>query len=206
VPTPQEIALMHSIREKFNAEIQEATEGTLIQPEFMAALIANESNGDPTKKRFEKNVLLQLWEVAMGRTAAFGSIRRLDLLGAISSIITTGSTTGREIVLLSLQGLDNLATSWGLTQIMGYESIALGFPVADLQIPGDSLHQTQRMLSDFAAEFKLNPQADYAQLFDCWNTGRPHAATADPQYIVNATSRMQIYRDLPPLPPQAISA
>jgi hypothetical protein len=200
---------MHSIREKFNAEIQEATEGTLIQPEFMAALIANESNGDPTKKRFEKNVLLQLWEVVQGRTGAFGSIRRTDVLQAITDKplqMNTGLGTAADQIMRAMRELDNLATSWGLTQIMGYESIALGFPVADLQIPGDSLHQTQRMLSNFAAEFKLNPQADFAQLFDCWNTGRPHAATADPQYIVNATSRMQIYRDLPPLPPQAISA
>jgi hypothetical protein len=215
VPIPQEIALMHSIREKFNAEIQEATAGTLIVPEFMAALIANESNGDPTKKRFEKNVLLQLWEVSQGRAAAFGSIRRENLmLSVVPHPIPDAGTGGpageawrsMSVVSNALQNLDSLATSWGLTQIMGYESIALGFPVADLQIPGDSLHQTQRMLSDFAAEFKLNPQADFAQLFDCWNTGRPHAATADPQYIVNATSRMQIYRDLPPLPPQAISA
>jgi hypothetical protein len=200
----QEILLMHSIREKFFADIQEATEGTLISPDFLAALIANETGGNPTKKRFEKNVLCQLWEVLTGRRTAFGSISRLDLIAKV--IAEAQAQPQHAWPGATISAIDSLATSWGLTQIMGYQSIALNFSVADLQIPGESLHQTQRMLAQFAAEFKLNPQADYAQLFHCWNTGRAAATTMDPAYTENGLARMQIYRDLPPLAPQAISA
>lgn len=203
MPTATEILLMHSIREKFSADIREAAAGTLIPPEFLAALIANETGGNPLKKRFEKNVLLELWEVIQGRAQKFGSIDRDDLLDAIApnalgvgaSIITTAP--------YSMKNLDALATSWGLTQIMGYQSIPLGFKVGDLQLPAESLHHTQKILMDFVSEFKLNPQNNADRLFDCWNTGRPAGKPFDPQYVADGVARMQIYRDLPP---QAISA
>jgi hypothetical protein len=202
VPEATEILLMHSIREKFSADIHEAAAGTLIPPEFLAALVANETGGDPTKKRFEKNVLLELWEVIQGRAPKFGSISGADLLRAVTWIPTTAGSQG-AIVMVSMRSLDALATSWGLTQIMGYQSIPLGFQVEDLHNPAESLHHSQRILMDFVSEFKINPATDAEKLFHCWNTGRPAATTMDPSYAANGLARMEIYRDLPP---QAISA
>jgi len=52
-------------------------------------------------------------------------------------------------------------------------------------------------LADFAARNTLDLTRDFSQLFDCWNTGRPHAPTADPQYIPNGLRRMELYKALP---------
>jgi hypothetical protein len=202
VPPIQEIDLMRSIREKYFADIQEAAAGTLIPPEFLAALVANETGGDPSKKRFEKTVLLELWEVIQGRAPKFGSISGADLLRAVTWIPTTAASQG-AIVMVSMRSLDALATSWGLTQIMGYQSIPLGFQVEDLHNPAECLHHTQRILMDFVSEFKFNPKTDAEKLFDCWNTGRPTGKPFDPNYVADGVARMEIYRDLPP---QAISA
>ncbi len=182
-----ETALMKSIREKFGTVIDAICSTSSVQPGFMAALIANESGGDPEKTRFEKNVLLQLWEVEMGRKATFGSIGRADL--------RRGTTDPYRF-------LDNLATSWGLTQIMGYESIPFSVTVDKLQEPATSLRITSRMLADFAGRSQLDFAKDSIELFDCWNTGRPHATTADPEYIPNGLRRMTLYAQVsvPQLP------
>jgi hypothetical protein len=196
--SPQEIALMQSIRNKYHTEIEQACDGTGIPPEFIAALIANESGGDPTKKRSEKNVLAQLWEVLMGRSAAFGSIGRADI-----ALWLPDSSPFRS----NLQTIDDFATSWGLTQIMGYEIIPWGIVIAGLQTVPTSLRYTTKMLLDFAKRDSLSFSLNQSELFDCWNSGRPHAPTADPNYIPNGLARLALYRDLGEEPPdKAISA
>jgi hypothetical protein len=184
--TDPNIALMTSIRAKWGAAIEAACAASSVKPEFLAALIANESGGNPDAKRFEKNVLTQLWEVLQGRQAAFGSIGRGDLQTAIAA--------SNSLAMLS--AIDDLATSWGLTQIMGYEVIALGVPITSLQSGAPSLPIACRMLADFAKRFDLDPASNFSELFDCWNTGRPHSPTADPNYIPNGLARAQIYLDL----------
>jgi hypothetical protein len=212
----QEEKLMQSIREKWRAEIDRAIAATAIPSEFLAALIANETGGDPTKKRFEKNVLLELWEVLIGRSAHFGSIGRDDLESIAVSAAASDASSNLWFPV-SCKAIDALATSWGLTQIMGYETIALGVPLFALQQPSSSLQLTCRMLADFAKGKKIDLKLAgvtgglsgecSSELFDCWNTGRPHAPTADPLYIPNGLVRMAIYRDLgEEPPPQAISA
>lgn len=172
---------MKSIHEKFGTVISSVCGTQNVDPAFVAALTANETGGNPNKTRFEKNVLLQLWEVEMGRKATFGSIGRADLAAG------GGADPFRF--------LDNLATSWGLTQIMGYESIPFGVSIAQLQDPAAGLRITCRMLNDFSARFGILPK-DFSSLFDCWNTGRPHASTADPEYIPNGLRRMSLYAQI----------
>src|SRR5580704_5841783 len=101
---------MHSIREKCGAAIDREVMSTGIDPAFLAALIANESGGDSTKKRFEKNVLLQIWEVLQGRTAHFGSIGGQDLYDFAVYASTANPTTNRWIVS-ACHAIDALATS-----------------------------------------------------------------------------------------------
>ena len=184
------IALMTGIHAKLGATIAEACKMSSAQPDFLAALIANESGGDSNAKRFERGVLDSLWAVLMGRTANFGSIGLQDISRYIRPPLEPVSD-GHEF-----KRLDSLATSWGVTQIMGYEGIALGFDVAALTDPARALGYTCRMLADFAHRFDLDLGKDYADLFTCWNTGRPHAQTADPNYVANGLARAQIYRHL----------
>lgn len=202
----QEIALMKSIQEKFGATIADTCRlAGGLQESFLAALIANESGGDPLAKRFEIGVLHSLWEVLQNRKSAYGSIGREAILFylAPSSIeIPRDVSALTNFLMDALRAIDALATSWGLTQIMGYEILDQrltgpnGLHPAVMETPGVSLRYTAIMLAQFASRNGLDLGKDFQQLFDCWNTGRPHAPTADPEYIPKGLARMKIYEGL----------
>lgn len=209
MPVKLEVALMQSIREKYHAIIEAICgapiliSGALpavppgVKPEFLAALIAGESGGNPDAKRFEGGVLVSLWQVLQGRKAHFGSIGAQDLRLHLLSGETPHVVGGVPAEVDSALGrLDELATSWGLTQIMGYESIAFGVPVPSLMSPVSGLQITCRMLAQFAQRKQLDLGKSFPELFDCWNTGRPHAPTADPAYIPRGLARLDLYREL----------
>ena len=200
---------MQNIRAQWGDAIVMACAASSVPPSFLAALIANESGGNAGAHRFEKGVLDSLWEVLLGRAAAYGSLQRDDLLRfMLSPYSQNGAAPGPgpatalvAVVTGSMLRLDGLATSYGLTQVMGYEAIAFhldGF--ARLADPAGELPITLNMLADFARRFGLDLSASSSaaagELFDCWNSGRPHAPTADPQYIPNGLARMQIYQQL----------
>ena len=193
--------LMTRIQAQHGAEIADACKSSSVPEAFLAALIANESGGDPNAKRFERNVLASLWEVLEGHKAAYGSLGAQDLRVHILPGETTATVGGFAAQLDSaLNRLDELATSWGLTQIMGYETIVFGVPIGGLVAPPSSLRISLRMLAFFGSGAGVDLTKGFAELFDCWNTGRPHRPTADPQYIPNGLARMQIYQALAPLP------
>jgi hypothetical protein len=204
----ENLALMTRIHDKWAISIADACRTSSVPEPFLAALVANETGGDPYGKRFEHGVLASLWEVLQGRKAAYGSIHRDDVVHYIapaSAIVGSLPPSGfASAVTASLQRLDSLASSWGLTQIMGYEAIVFGVTVSDLQVPAYGLKTTLRMLGEFAERYQLDLAKDFSQLLDCWNSGRPHSPTADPAYIPKGLQRMQIYQEL--LPPKAMSA
>lgn len=192
---------MTSIRDKFHDDIAAACRGTSIPPEFLAALVANESGGDVDARRFESAVLLQIWEVLNDRAEHFGSLMRSDFVSRFPT----------AVVASAIGTVDAWASSWGLTQIMGYEIIpmqlTLGLSLADLKTPVGNLRGSIWMLLEFVRRFAIDPaKGEFDQLFDCWNTGRAHARTHDPLYVPNGLARLAIYRDLGEEPPRAISA
>lgn len=197
-----ELALMESIHAKYSAEIEIACRNTAIAPAFVAALIANESGGNLDARRFEKNVLAALWEVLLGRKATYGSISRDDLLGYLPAGLLSAASAARlfsggpGLLTPVLQRFDDLASSHGLTQIMGYEVFdfsAISPTIDKLHTAEGCLQMTILMLQKFVIRWALDPASDFSQLFDAWNTGRPHAPTADPQYIPNGLRRMALY-------------
>lgn len=209
--TDANTALMQKIRGEWGDTIVLACASSSVPPSFVAALVANESGGDASAKRFEKGVLDSLWEVLLGRAPSYGSLKRDDLLRFLcpppiaftSGDVTVASFTsgGPPELPDSMQRLDGLATSFGLTQVMGYEAIAFHLDgVQRLADPAGELPITLRMLADFASRFGLDLSASSdaaaGELFDCWNSGRPHAPTADPQYIPRGLARMKIYAEL----------
>ncbi len=205
-------ALMQTILTRWGAAIHSACQLSSVPEAFLAALIANESGGDPHAKRYERNVLASLWDVLQGRAAAYGSIGRNDVLTYITapdSVAPDVPGSGFPAQLSrALLELDGLATSWGLTQVMGYEAIHFGSRNFWLnpENPAVSLALSLRMLAEFSERYQLDLAKDFSQMFDCWNTGRPHSPTADPQYIPNGLARLQIYQGLLEEPPKAMSA
>lgn len=202
------LELMTRIRDKWGSSIADACKASTIPEPFLAALVANETGGDPYGKRFEQGVLADLWEVLQGRKAHFGSIGRDQIVNYVTAATPgSGSLTGVGFIAQfsgALQRLDSLASSWGLTQIMGYEALVFSVTVSDLQVTAFGLRTSLRMLGQFASRFNLDLANDFSEMFDCWNSGRPHARTADPNYIPNGLARLQIYQSL--LPPKAMSA
>lgn len=198
--------LMQRIRDHYGALLIHVCRDTSVAPAFLAALIANESGGDEREKRFEQRVLVSLWEVLLGRTPAYGSIQRSELFSIVDPSLTDPSRRIPPDVPTTLQRLDSLATSWGLTQIMGYNTYPLwehaGWrAIEQLQTAPGNLEFAIVLLSSFAKRFQLDPARDFSPLFACWNTGRPDPTkTFDPHYCTNAVQRMELYSSLPAPP------
>lgn len=202
---PQNIALMKSIRDQYGAAINAACQGCAVPPGLLAALIANESGGNIDAKRFEKNVLASLWEVLLGRKAAYGSIRNADLFLFILPRgyprDSSDAAAATAVVSYSLQQLDGLATSWGLTQMMGYHvmdhAAPAGTTLDKLRDPVANLNLAVVLLAEFAKQFALDLANDPKDLLNCWNSGHPAGdpkhPTFDPNYVANGLARMQLY-------------
>ena len=192
--------LMQAIKTRWGALLDSAAQTTSVPESFLAALVANESGGNPDAKRFEPAVFAALAEVLLGRKAAYGSLGGIDIRRfVLPAEVASGMATidaGKCIEVV--ERLESLATSWGLLQVMGYEAIPfhLGGPGA-LQSPASEMPIALKMLAQFASHNGLDLGKDFAELFDCWNTGRPHAPTADPQYIPKGLARKTIYEGLP---------
>ncbi len=213
-----------------------------VPPEFIAALIANESGGNPFAVRFEAGVYRHLLAVADGRSPRYGSLRAQDIEEEIHAASTEKFLTGSGIqeglqsvgasrdrgmpllpktrefhtrfltatfaveiprlrdrnvsTVTSARSdvLRELATSWGLTQIMGYHMVGrLGTP-ADLAKPEVNLSVAHELLAEFAEEYGLDPHSQFEELFRCWNSGRPRGQTADPEYVAKGLLRIGIYK------------
>jgi len=196
-----DLDLMKQVFVKANGgRIRVACRASSIPENFLAALVAGESGGDFNAKRFEPAVFTHLWEVCVGRKAAYGSIGGRDLLlyvmpKSVSELRSDGATTATisDAVTIAMQRLDSLATSWGLTQIMGYNVLEVGKTVDTLRDPDGNLNFAIAMLTRFAARFHLDVTKDFADLFRCWNTGQPDGKTFDPNYVINGLNRMAVW-------------
>lgn len=190
------LQLMEKIYAQHGAAIAEACKASAIPPAFVAALIANESGGNPDAKRFEKNVLADLWEVLLGRKANYGSISTRNIADHIERV--TSSLDNAD----SFVRLDRLASSWGLTQIMGYhvlDKTLVPVPALDpstMTAINMSLYYTVALLERFAKEFHIDERREFEKLFRCWNSGHPDGKTFDPEYVPNGLIRMKLYENL----------
>jgi hypothetical protein len=191
-----DLELMQQINEKYGPAIAAACDVSSVPPAFLAALIANESGGNENAKRIEHGVLASLWEVLLGRTAAYGSIKRLDLVAYVAGVTIPTINAPANLPSDAFQRLDALAASWGLTQIMGYHAIEFDVTIANLASPEGNLSLATHMLAKFAAQFQLDVTKDFEPLFRCWNGGHPTAATFDPQYVPHGLERMKLWATL----------
>jgi hypothetical protein len=101
-----------------------------------------------------------------------------------------------ELSRLADEALRELASSWGFVQIMGFHLIGRHGTVRDLLEPRFHYHLANQMLAEFAESYQLDLAREFAEMFRCWNTGRPDGRTADPAYVENGLRRMGIYREL----------
>ncbi|MGH9358205.1 MAG: hypothetical protein ACRD22_06620 [Terriglobia bacterium] len=201
---------MQRIYERFHRYMATAIATTDLPAAFLAALTANESGGSPDTSCFEPEIYERLKFVVTGQAAAFGSISLEDLVSAFDqnfqgrdqkfqtwlTVSRPGPEAARIITKSEEEDLRAFATSWGLTQIMGYHVIGSRIALRDLVDPGSNYRHAVNLLTGFARHFGLSFGRDWEALFRCWNTGRPQGKTFDPEYVSKGLRRMNLYRQL----------
>ncbi|HYA64553.1 MAG TPA: hypothetical protein VED66_15220 [Candidatus Sulfotelmatobacter sp.] len=190
--------------------IQEACRTSSVRGEFLGALTANESGGDPTAVRFEPSVYRHLKALAAGERTHYGGIGAEALCQELTEVLHPKTGEFHAVFLNSLfmagqaselsrladEALRELASSWGFVQIMGFHVIGRNGTVRDLREPRFHYRFANQLLAEFAEGYQLDIAREFAELFRCWNTGRPDGKTADPAYVENGLRRMEIYREL----------
>ena len=178
---------MNRIHQQWGPAITEACKYSSVPPEFLAALIAGESGGDPEAKRFEPGVFRKLCVVRAGLLREYAGITH-DFLASTEDMT-----------------LRDWATSWGLTQVMGYHTARRPGGVVILKDPANHLKFALGLLGEFVERFQLHPQLEFEEMFRCWNSGAPYddpktarveGRTHDPKYVARGLARMKIYYEL----------
>jgi hypothetical protein len=192
--------LMGQIYRHWHGPITAAISDSAVPASFVAALTANESGGDPAARAFEPGIFKELQAVLSGQEPRWGSLVAEDLRHAVATELEVQSGQSHAIQNSPVSGLSaqeealrQLATSWGLTQIMGYHIIHRGRTIQDLLNPLTHYRLAVELLEEFGKRFRLDLSADAEALFRTWNTGRPDGKTADPAYALRGIQRMRIY-------------
>lgn len=202
--------LVKRVYDRCHQQIVKAVATTSLPAGFLAGLVANESGGDPEASSFEPEIYQHLKAVASGKSVAFGSIVWENLFPTCQQNLDAASPACRErlaalasqdavtrsVTDLEEKALRELASSWGFTQIMGYQVIGHKAKVRDLLDPEFHFQFAVGLLSDFARRFRLRLFRDFEDLFRCWNTGRPDGKTFDPDYAAKGMRRMKLYQEL----------
>jgi len=199
---------MRKVHARCGEIIREAGKYSSVPPEFLAALIANESAANPHAARFEPAVYRHLKAVVEGKCPAYGGIRRESLDAEIEDMLHPKAAAFHGVYLnasftedyaASLAAspdaaLRDLATSWGFTQIMGYHLVRREGTVRDLLDPRFHFRLALELLAEFGARYELDLAREFDEMFRCWNTGQPYGETFHPDYVEKGRRRMDIYR------------
>ncbi len=150
-----------------------------IAPEYLAALCMLESGGrKPAGSRYEKHVYARLRLVKMGLKAQYEHVKPADL-----------SEAGDE-------ALQNLATSWGPFQLMGYKFLLYDVKIKDLR-ENNGTYWGVRWINEAYGKFLR--KGDYKNAFHYHNTGRTIPAngvskTHDPNYVKRGIELMAYFK------------
>jgi hypothetical protein len=202
--------LVERVFARCHGVISELCRYSSVPPEFLGALVANESGGNPQAMRFEPAVYRQLKALAEGKRPAYAGFSRQGLdeelaemlhpkADSFHQVFLTGAfrtAHARELAASHDEALRELATSWGLTQIMGYHLVGRKGTVRDLLEPHFHFRLALELLAQFAERYQLDLAREFAEMFRCWNTGQPYGQTFDPDYAEKGRRRMEIYREL----------
>ena len=164
-----------------------------IPQSFLAALTGNESYppGNIDSRRHEPAVLAKLVAVLLGQSKSYKGVTAGMLLLDVN---TTDTSTGYAIRMV--RRLQDAATSWGFTQIMGYHMLRWGKEICDLTDPAKHYGFTLRMLSECPEDCKVkfgvevDLSKDFEKMARWWNTGKPDGKTYHESYVPNIKRRM----------------
>lgn len=178
----QATALALQIYTRFGYKIHLACQGSGIDESFVAGFIGVEAGKDKSgivenATRFERHVFEKLRALRDGLRGSYQSIRRAAIADA------------------SDDALRALATSYGLTQIMGWHVINnLKCSVGELRDSEKHLLYTIQLLKLSSGDFLR--RKDYGSVLRIWNTGSANGKTYHADYVENALKVMHCYASL----------
>lgn len=194
--TNPQVALMTVVRGHWRADIAAAVESTIVPATFLAALVANETGGNADATRFEPKVFSELAEVILGKRKAYSPPGIQHPL-VHAELLNYVEPAGVSDFADCLERLSELATSRGLTQIMGWHSVEMGRAMPGPRLlPSYYLQFSVELLAYFASRYTLDQSKNFPELLRCWNTGKPDGQTWDRNYVSNGLTRMEIYAEL----------
>lgn len=161
-------------------KIKAAVAGTGVDPSFLAGKIGVEAGVKggkivETATRFESGVYQDLKDLRDKGYCFVNGKKVTNYSGVKRSQIKDASDAA----------LRALATSYGLSQIMGWHMINnLKGAIADLRDPSKHLRYTILLMMIVAGVFLR--KKDYESCLRIWNTGKPKGKTYDPNYVHNA--------------------
>ncbi len=166
-------SIMYYIYQKYHQQILYAVDGTEIPASYLAALISLESYplGDWDSERFEIKIYNRLIDLKY-RGIAFGNVPR------------------DKIIKLNDNEIKQLATSYGLTQIMGYHCLSLGCSIDDLRGSDHLLWSVDFIRKNYLQYIKSNK---WEECFRIHNSGRPTGKTFNKNYAEKGIKRMKLY-------------
>lgn len=173
-PRDPEDKIMYKIYHQWHPKIMDAVSGTDISAAYMAALISLESSppGNARSERFEQHIYERLYNLKH-QAQKFGSIKQSDLARYDDA------------------GMRQLATSYGLTQIMGYHCIRMGCTIDELRGEDHLLWAIGYMMNHYQ---KAAAQKDWQAAFRIHNTGRPDGRPHRADYVERGLLRMEYYQ------------
>lgn len=194
----QAARIAEQIHQRFGALISAACKGTLVPPPFLAGFIGVEAGKDrkgqikPEATRFEAGVFADL-----------KSLRDTGICEVAGKLRTTyNGVRQAQIKDADDTALRALATSYGLTQAMGWHVVNnLKCTINDLRDLDKHLIYAVRLLVIVSGN---NLQRkEYDDVLRIWNTGSENGKTYHEDYVANALAVMREYAALNVVQPAA---
>lgn len=139
-----------------------------VKPEYFAALCMIECGGrKPAPTRFEKHIYSRLKLLKLGLKKKYEHVKQKDIEDA------------------SDEALQNLSSSWGPFQLMGYKCLIFDIEVRDLRGSEDVYWGMTWIMLNYGKYLK---KGEYRHAFHFHNTGKPFpknnvSLTHDPEYV-----------------------
>ncbi|MEZ4799370.1 MAG: hypothetical protein R2809_06270 [Flavobacteriales bacterium] len=180
-PRPEGMSTIDWAELNYRDEMLELSTKYNLPYEYLMALCVLECSGDkPAGHRFEKHVKKKLEKLQSGKRDKFENIKANDIDGCNDEC------------------LENLSTSWGPFQLMGYKCIALGVNVADLRDEELAAEVGVRWIESEYGNYLSKKK--YQDAFHIHNTGQRFplngvSKTHSPYYVSDGLRYMKIFKD-----------
>lgn len=171
---------LHKVNANYGRQIETYAKQLNLPADYFKALILLECSGNyPPGNRYEPHVFDYLKAVQKGELFIYNGIRREHLAGCNNRM------------------LQQMATSWGPLQIMGYHAIHLGIRIDELKGERGLYFGMLWAKQNYGHFLK---RGLYGDAFHFHNTGKPYPKqgmplTRDPYYVGNGIKYVQKLRE-----------